>query len=144
MPIKALLGIIGGISQNIRDKKNRKKQLKELNKKQEKLDGEYYVEANQNYLEKGEPKKELLQLSEQKLDHDMALNNEAVKIGTSAEAEVAKAAEMNKKYSDAVRRLAKPAAKKKEMLQKEYERKSESIDNKKSAIELKKKTLSSR
>lgn len=141
MPIKALLGMIGGITQNIRDKKNKKKQIKQLDEKQKQLDENYLVASNQNYLESGEPKKEVLQLNEQKAAQDSALNNEVTQIGASPEAEITKAAEVNRAYSDAVKKLAKAGSKKKETLKKEYDRKSESIADKKATMGVKKTTL---
>lgn len=141
MLLKLGLGIVSGIATKVRDDKNRKRAIKDLDEKRKELDATHFKQMNNDFLDSEEGKASVKMLSDIKKDLDSGLANNVTRAGATPEAEVAKAAAVNKKYADAVAKLATIGIKNKETLRKEYNDKMESISDQKSSLNSQKKSV---
>lgn len=133
--------LISGISQKVSADNKRRKALAELDKNKKELDETYRKESNKNYLDSGEGKSNLMLLNDQKKVKDEALANSVISSGATAEAEVAKAASINKNYADSVSRLAAVGTSKKEAVRDKYLNDTEKINDRKTDLKSTRKNL---
>lgn len=133
--------LISGISQKVSADNKRKKAIAELDKNRKELDESYRKESNKSYLDSGEGKSHLMLLNDQKKVKDDALANSVVSSGATAEAEVAKAAAINKNYADSVSRLAAVGSSKKEAVKEKYDNDVEKINDRKADLKSTRKNL---
>lgn len=143
MLLKLAGSLISGITQKISADRKRKKAIKELDNTKKSLNEAYYKESSQDYLDSGEGLSSVKLLGDQKKTSDEALANSVIKSGATAEAEVAKAAAVNKNYADAVNRLAVVGMKQKEALKNKHESNIAQIEDQKRELRGERKSIMS-
>lgn len=141
MAIRLIKNIISGVAKKIKDDSYRKKKTKELDAQRNTLDSRYHTELNNNYLDSGEGKSAVSIMNQRKKLSDDALSNNAVRMGATPEAEIAKAASINQNYANAVQRLATVGTEKKEKLNKEYYNAIDEIDKEKANLKSSKRSI---
>lgn len=121
--------LLGGLFGGISARRQARKAEKQIRQKQEALDKEYAHDKNTNYLDTEAARSTLALLRRQNQRQMEALNNNAVKAGTSDEAKVAAAGRLNENYADAASRIAGMGTEYKQRLKENYQNRTDSLDN---------------
>lgn len=121
--------LLGGLFGGIGARKQARKAEKQLQERKDNLNNWYAQEKNTNYLDTDAARSTLALLRRQNKRQMEALNNNAVKAGTSDEAKVAAAGRLNDSYADAVSRIAGMGTQYKDNLRRDYMNRMDSLDN---------------
>lgn len=132
-PVMAAVGLgtslLGGLFSGIGSRKQTRLAEKQLQQRKTDLNNWYAQEKNTDYLDTDAARSTLALLRRQNKRQMQALNNNAVKAGTSDEAKVAAAGRLNDSYADAVSRIAGMGTQRQDNLRRDYMNRSESLDN---------------
>lgn len=127
--IGAGVQLLGSIFGGIKARREARKAENQIREKQAALDKEYAHDKNTNYLDTESARSTLALLRRQNKRQMEALNNNAVKAGTSDEAKVAAAGRLNDSYADAVSQIAGMGTQYKQRLKENYQNRTDSLDN---------------
>lgn len=121
--------LLGGLFGGIGARKQARKAEKQLQQRKTDLNNWYNQKNNTDYLDTDSARSTLALLRRQNKRQMEALNNNAVKAGTSDEAKVAAAGRLNDSYADATSRIAGMGTQYKDNLRRDYMNRMDSLDN---------------
>ena len=132
-PVMAAVGLgtslLGGLFGGIGARKQARKAEQQLQQRKTDLNNWYSQAKNPDSLAPDAARSTLALLLRQNKRQMQALNNNAVKAGTSDEAKVAAAGRLNDSYADAVSRIAGMGTQYKDNLRRDYMNRADSLDN---------------
>lgn len=127
--ISGAVSLFSGIANSIAAGNAAKKAEADLKDRRDKAERQYLHEYNTDYLDTASAKSTLAQLRRQKEKQMEALQNDAVKQGTSEEGKVAMAGRLNDSYADATSRLAGFGTQYQQQIKDNYLRRLDTLDN---------------
>ncbi|MDE6500204.1 MAG: hypothetical protein K2K83_05825, partial [Rikenella sp.] len=127
--IGAGVSALGTLFSGLSARKQAQKAEKQLQQRKDALNKEYAHDKNTNYLDTESARSTLALLRRQNQRQQEALNNNAVKSGTSDEAKVAAAGRLNENYATAVSQIAGMGTQYKQQLKENYQHRADSLDD---------------